>query len=88
MCVLEGGQCLLLVDGGRGDGGNNGGLGAASQRILQEAGQLGLPVLVWGKGVQDECVCASSPIGYVRCIYKHVRMRVCVCVCVCVRPHL
>ena len=42
--VVQGGQRLLQVAAGRRDGGYDGGLGAAAQTVLQEPGQLGLPV--------------------------------------------
>ena len=41
--VVQRGERLLLIDGGRRDGGHDGGLGATAQRVLEQAGQLGLP---------------------------------------------
>ena len=42
--VVEGGEGLLHVDGGGGDGGDDGGLGPPAQRVLEQPGQFGLPV--------------------------------------------
>lgn len=41
----QGGLGLLQVDGGRGDGGDDGGLGPAAQGVLEKPGQLGLPAM-------------------------------------------
>ena len=42
--VVQCGEGLLHVDGGGRDGGDDGGLGPPTQRVLEQPGQFGLPV--------------------------------------------
>ena len=43
VCVVQGAEGLLQVALGWGDCGDNGGLGTATQGVLEEASQLALP---------------------------------------------